>query len=82
MNIYRRYVLRDIGDNEGLNTGRQDINNIKLPDNTVLIEDLKEKLLSLFDGKEANEGVEDHIKKTRVMVVTIHPDSPCILTRT
>lgn len=82
MNIYRRYVLRDLGDNEGLSTGRQDINNIKLPDNTVLIEDLKENLLSLFDVKEANEGVEDHTKKARVMVVTIHPDSPCILTRT
>ena len=71
--VYWQPVIDELGDLEGIRIGGININNIRYADDTVLIAETEEKLLSLVDSlKEGcgRYGLKINIEKTEVLGVT------------
>ena len=83
-NFYVEYIMRNVGLEEaqaGIKNTRRNINNLRYADDTTLMAESKEELMSLFmKVKEENEkaGIKLSIHKTKIMAsspITVHGDS-------
>ena len=72
-NLYAEYIMRNIGLKEaqaGIKIARRNINNLRYPDDTTLMEESEEELKSLLmKVKEESEkvGLKLNIQKTKIM---------------
>ena len=66
-NIYREMIIRNIKHHEGVRVGGNNINNLRYPDDTVLIADSEEKLqyiLTTVTVESENKGLQQNAKNT------------------
>ena len=72
-NIYSEMILRNIQNQEGVNVGGHNINNLRYADDTVLIADSEDKLQSILTTvaeESEKKGLQLNAKKTECMVIS------------
>ena len=71
--LYGEFIMREAEDEGGLKVGGRSVNNIRYADDTVLIADSEEKLLSLLQRvhiASEEKGLSINVAKTECMVMT------------
>ena len=71
-NLYAEYIMRNAGLEEaqaGVKISRRNINNLRYADDTTLMAESEEQLISLLKVKEESEkvGLKLNIQKTKIM---------------
>ncbi|GFN92238.1 endonuclease-reverse transcriptase [Plakobranchus ocellatus] len=77
--LYSEIIMRNLENHPGIKVGRQNINNLRYADDTVLIAENKEdlqKLLNIVEEESRKKGLELNSKKTEVMVISRKQESP------
>ena len=72
-NIYSEMILRNIENQEGVNVGGHNINNLRYADDTVLIaesEDKLQRILTTVAEESEKKGLQLNAKKTECMVIS------------
>ncbi|GFO33982.1 retrovirus-related pol polyprotein line-1 [Plakobranchus ocellatus] len=77
--LYSEIIMRNLENHPGIKVGRQNTNNLRYADDTVLIAENKEdlqKLLNIVEEESRKKGLELNSKKTEVMVISRKQESP------
>ncbi|GFN74890.1 endonuclease-reverse transcriptase [Plakobranchus ocellatus] len=77
--LYSEIIMRNLENYPGIKVGRQNINNLRYADDTVLLAENKEnlqKLLNIVEEESRKKGLELNSKKTEVMVISRKRESP------
>ena len=76
-NLYAEYIIRNARLDEapaGIKIARRNINNLRYADDTTLMAESQEELMSLLNVKEESEkaGLKHNIPKTKIPFPSLH----------